>query len=60
MDIAQVRIDSLDGLIVYNSLQTEHTVSRRVVRTEVYHVVVRLEQTVLGLNKLTEVVEVPL
>ena len=48
MDIAEVRIDALHLLAVEHSLQAEHTVGRRVVRTNVHHEVLIVEQTLLG------------
>ena len=47
VDIAEVRIDALHGLAVDQSLEAEHTVGRRVVRTDVHHIVVIAEATLL-------------
>ena len=60
VNVSQMRIDALDGLIVDDGLQAEHTMCRRVVRTEVDDIVVGLEQTVLLLHELSEIVELPL
>ena len=47
MDIAEVRINALDGFSVKYRLQTKHAVSRRVLRTDVDDVVIRTEEAVL-------------
>ena len=47
MDIAEVRIDALNGFAVKYCLQTEHTVSSRVLWADVDDVVVIGEQLVL-------------
>ena len=60
MDIAQVRIDALDGLTVQHRLQTKHTMSSGVLRTDVDHIVVRTEQLVLLALQITVLVKVEL
>ena len=47
MDIAEVGIDTLHGLTVQHRLQTEHTVSSWVLRTNVNHIIIGTKQTVL-------------
>ena len=47
MNIAEVRINALDGFSVEYCLQTEHTVSGRVLRADVDDVVIVAEQLVL-------------
>ena len=46
-------IDALHGLTIDNSLQTEHTVGRWVVRTDVDYVVILIEATLLSSNQVT-------
>ena len=53
MDITEVRIDALHGLTIDDSLQTEHTVGRWVVRTDVDYVVILIEATLLGSYQVT-------
>ncbi len=48
-----MRIDALHSLAVDDSLQAEHTVGRWVVRTDVDHIVVLVETTLLGSNQVT-------
>ena len=58
--VAQVRIDVLHGLAVEHRLQSQHTVRRGVVRTEVHHKVVVIKESVARLHQFAQVVEVPL
>ena len=53
VDIAEVWIDALYGLTIDNGLQTEHTVSRWVVRTDVDYVVILIEATLLSSNEMS-------
>ena len=60
VDVTEMGIDMLDGLTIDHSLQTQHTVSRRVVRAKVDNEVVIVEQAVLGFHQLAILGEVPL
>ena len=60
MDITEVRIDALHGLTVQHSLQAQHTMGSRVLRTDVNHIVVGLKQFVLLALQLTLLVQIVL
>ena len=47
MNITEVWIDALHSLTINNSLQSEHTVGRWVVRTDVDNIVVLIKATLL-------------
>jgi len=53
MDITEVRIDALHSLTIDDGLETEHTVGRWVVRTDVDHVVILVETTLLSSYQVT-------
>ena len=60
MDITKVWIDALHGLTVEYSLQAQHTMGSRVLRTDVNHIVVGLKQFVLLALQLTLLVQIVL
>ena len=60
MDITQMRIDTLNSLTIQHGLQAEHTVSSRVLRTDIDHVVVGAEKFVLLSLQIAILVEVEL
>ena len=57
VDVSEVRIDALDFFAVENGLQPEHSVSRGVLRTDIDHIVVLIEETMLGAHQFAGVVE---
>jgi hypothetical protein len=60
MDVAKVWIDALYDLSVEHSLQTEHTVGSRVLRTDVEHIVIIAKQLILLALQFAVVVEIVL
>ena len=53
VNVAKVWIDALHGLAVNNGLQTEHTMSGWVVRTDIHHIVVIVETALLGFYQMS-------
>ena len=53
VDITEVWIDALHGLTINNGLQSEHTVGRWVVRTDVDNIVVLIKATLLCSNEMS-------
>ena len=53
VDITEVWIDALHSLTINNSLQSEHTVGRWVVRTNVDNIVVLIKATLLCSNEMS-------
>ena len=53
MDITEVWIDALHSLTIDNGLQTEHTVGRWVVRTDVDNILILVEAALLCSNQVT-------
>ena len=53
VNITEVWIDALHGLTINNSLQSEHTVGRWVVRTDVDNIVVLIKATLLCSNEMS-------
>ena len=48
MDVTAVNIDLLDDLTLDGGAQTEHTVSRRVLRTDIDHILLLVEELVVA------------
>ena len=57
MDIAQMGIDALHGFTVENRLQAQHTVSRRMLRADVDHIVIIAEKRILLLAQIAILVK---
>ena len=53
VNITEVWIDALHSLTINNGLQTEHTVGRWVVRTDIDYVVILVEATLLCSNEMS-------
>ena len=53
MNITEVWIDTLDYLTIESSFKTKHTMSRRVLRANVYNIVAICKERILLLYELT-------
>ena len=53
-----MRIDALYGLAVNNSLQTEHTMGRGVLRTDIYNIFIISEEFALFANKFSILIKI--